>query len=60
MKRLYEEGYVKRDQNRIPFRYALVDRVRQSFSKAGNTTAQKEEGKVEGEEEAEVAQPPPA
>ena len=60
MKRLYEEGYVKRDQNRIPFRYALVDRVRQSFSKARNTTAQKEEGKVEGEEEAEVAQPPPA
>jgi CRP-like cAMP-binding protein len=59
MKRLYEEGYVKRDQNRIPFRYALVDRVRQSFSKAGNTTAQKE-GKVEGEEEAEVAQRPPA
>src|SRR6267378_4671637 len=59
MKRLYEEGYVKRDQNRIPFRYALVDRVRQSFSKAGNTTAQKG-GKVEGEEEAEVAQPPPA
>jgi len=24
MKRLYEEGYVRRDQNRIPFRYALV------------------------------------
>jgi len=59
MKRLYEEGYVRRDQNRIPFRYALVDRVRQSFSKTANTTVPKEEAKVEGGEEGVVAQPPP-
>jgi len=31
MKKLFEEGYVKRDQSRIPFRYSLVDRVRASF-----------------------------
>ena len=33
MKKLFEEGYVKRDQSRIPFRYSLVDRVRASFVK---------------------------
>lgn len=60
MKRLYEEGYVKRDQNRIPFRYALVDRVKQSFVKTANTTAQKEEAKAEEGEEGVVAHPPPA
>ena len=59
MKRMYEEGYVRRDQNRIPFRYALVDRVRQSFSTTANTTVPKEEAKVEGEGEGVVAQPPP-
>src|SRR5437870_8744603 len=26
MKKLYEEGYFRRDQTRIPFRYCLVDR----------------------------------
>ncbi len=34
MKRLYEEGYVRRDQTRIPFRYSLVERVRAGFKKA--------------------------
>lgn len=31
MRKLFDEGYVRRDQTRIPFRYSLVDRVRQSF-----------------------------
>jgi DNA-binding MarR family transcriptional regulator len=60
MKRLFEEGYVRRDQNRIPFRYSLVDRVKQSFSKAPNaetTPIEKESSTVE---EGVVAQPPPA
>lgn len=35
MRKLFEEGYVRRDQSRIPFRYSLVDRVRQSFKKSG-------------------------
>jgi DNA-binding MarR family transcriptional regulator len=61
MKRLFEEGYVRRDQNRIPFRYSLVDRVKQSFSKAPNTTPLEKEGStVEEEEKGVVAQPPPA
>src|SRR5207245_6929336 len=30
MKKLYEEGYIRRDQTRIPFRYSLVDRVKQT------------------------------
>ncbi len=34
MKRLYEEGYVRRDQARMPFRYSLVERVRAGFKKA--------------------------
>jgi len=33
MKKLYEEGYVNRDQVRIPFRYSAVERVRASFKK---------------------------
>ncbi len=60
MKRLDEEGYVKRDQNRIPFRYSLVDRVRQSFGKTPDPTLQKETEKSAGEEKGVVAQPPPA
>jgi predicted transcriptional regulator len=60
MKRLYEEGYVRRDQNRIPFRYALVERVRQSFSKGPTATVQNEEKTAGAEQEAAVAQPPPA
>jgi CRP-like cAMP-binding protein len=31
MKKLFEEGYVRRDQTRIPFRYSLVERVKQTF-----------------------------
>jgi DNA-binding MarR family transcriptional regulator len=34
MKRLFDEGYVRRDQTRIPFRYSTVERVKQSFTKA--------------------------
>ena len=48
MKKLYEEGYVNRDQMRIPFRYSAVERVRASFKKA--------EKKDEAREEAAVAQ----
>ena len=33
MKKLYEEGYIRRDQTRIPFRYSLVERVKQTFKK---------------------------
>ena len=35
MKKLYQEGYLRRDQARIPFRYSLVEKVRQSFKKTG-------------------------
>ncbi len=31
MKKLFQEGYVRRDQARIPFRYSVVERVRASF-----------------------------
>ncbi len=33
MKKLFDEGYVRRDQTRIPFRYSTVERVKQSFMK---------------------------
>ena len=33
MKKLFDEGYVRRDQARIPFRYSTVERVKQSFTK---------------------------
>ena len=33
MKTLYEEGYVRRDQSRIPFRYSVVDRLKQTVVK---------------------------
>ncbi len=42
MKKLFEEGYILRDQGRVPFRYSLVDRVKQSFAKP--------EAKLEGKE----------
>jgi hypothetical protein len=42
MKKLFEEGYILRDQSRVPFRYSLVERVKQSFTKP--------EAKVEGKE----------
>jgi CRP-like cAMP-binding protein len=33
MKKLFDEGYVRRDQARIPFRYSTVERVKQSFTR---------------------------
>jgi predicted transcriptional regulator len=42
MKKLFGEGYVRRDQSRIPFRYSTVERVKQSFTKS--------EGKDRGRE----------
>jgi predicted transcriptional regulator len=42
MKKLFDEGYVRRDQTRIPFRYSTVERVKQSFTKS--------EGKDRGRE----------
>lgn len=47
MKKLFEEGYIRRDQTRIPFRYSLVDRVRESFQKLV----------VKGEEKEQVSVP---
>ncbi len=43
MKKLFEEGYVRRDQTRIPFRYSLVERVRASFKTAEKKGAAQEE-----------------
>jgi DNA-binding MarR family transcriptional regulator len=42
MKKLYEEGYIRRDQTRIPFRYSVVERVKQSFAKQETRDAEKE------------------
>jgi DNA-binding MarR family transcriptional regulator len=42
MKRLFEEGYIRRDQTRIPFRYSLVERLKQSFVKQESKDAEKE------------------
>jgi DNA-binding MarR family transcriptional regulator len=42
MKRLFEEGYIRRDQTRIPFRYSLVERLKQSFIKQEARDAEKE------------------
>ncbi len=42
MKKLYEEGYIRRDQTRIPFRYSLVERVKQTFKKQGTKDGEKE------------------
>lgn len=33
MKKLFDEGYVRRDQSRIPFRYSTVERVKSSLTK---------------------------
>jgi len=41
MKKLYQDGYVRRDQTRIPFKYSVVDKVKQSFEKG----AIKDEGR---------------
>ena len=43
MKKLYEEGYIRRDQTRIPFRYSLVERVKQTFKKQETRDGEKEE-----------------
>jgi len=42
MKKLYEEGYIRRDQTRIPFRYSLVERVKQTFKKQETKDGEKE------------------
>jgi|SRR5690348_1934459 len=42
MKKLYEEGYIRRDQTRIPFRYSVVERVKQSFVKQETRDGEKE------------------
>jgi len=42
MKKLYEEGYIRRDQTRIPFRYSLVERVKQTFKKPETKDGEKE------------------
>jgi CRP-like cAMP-binding protein len=33
MKKLFDEGYVRRDQTRIPFRYSTVERVKKGFTR---------------------------
>ena len=43
MKKLYEEGYIRRDQTRIPFRYSLVEMVKQTFKKQETKDGEKEE-----------------
>ena len=48
MKKLYEEGYIRRDQTRIPFRYSVVDRLKQ--------TVKKPESRDEGKESISVPQ----
>jgi DNA-binding MarR family transcriptional regulator len=42
MKKLFEEGYIRRDQTRIPFRYSLVERVKQTFKKQETKDGEKE------------------
>jgi DNA-binding MarR family transcriptional regulator len=42
MKRLFEEGYIRRDQTRIPFRYSLIERLKQSLIKQESKVAEKE------------------
>lgn len=42
MKKLYGEGYIRRDQTRIPFRYSVVERVKQSLVKKETRDAEKE------------------
>ncbi len=42
MKKLFEEGYIRRDQTRIPFRYSLLERVKQTFKKQEAKDGEKE------------------
>lgn len=48
MKKLLDEGYVLRDQSRIPYRYSLSERVRQGMAKQ----------KTEAEVQEEASSPP--
>jgi len=43
MKKLLDEGYVLRDQARIPFRYSLSERVKQVFEVPPKTKVEEEE-----------------
>lgn len=43
MKKLLDEGYVLRDQSRIPYRYSLSERVKQGMAKQGIEAAVQEE-----------------
>jgi predicted transcriptional regulator len=47
MKKLYQEGYIRRDQTRIPFKYSVVEKVKQTFEK----------GAVKGEAKESVSLP---
>lgn len=49
MKKLLDEGYVLREQTRIPFRYSLSERVKQVFKEPPKT-------RVEGEDSVSVPQ----
>jgi DNA-binding MarR family transcriptional regulator len=42
MKKLFEEGYIRRDQTRIPFRYSLVESVKRTFKKQEAKDEEKE------------------
>jgi predicted transcriptional regulator len=42
MKKLFDEGYIRRDQTRIPFRYSLVERVKQTFKSQEAKDGEKE------------------
>jgi predicted transcriptional regulator len=42
MKKLFDEGYVRRDQTRIPFRYSTVERVKSSFTKPAQKDQEQE------------------
>jgi predicted transcriptional regulator len=42
MKKLFEEGYIRRDQARIPFRYSVVDRLRRSVRTSESKDEEKE------------------
>ena len=43
MKKLYQEGYVNRDQSRIPFRYSAVERVKASFKRSEKKEEERQE-----------------
>ena len=43
MKKLLDEGYVLRDQARVPFRYSLSERLRQVFEESPKTMVGEEE-----------------